>query len=325
MMHVFSYRLYFILFSGSSLCLQCSDISFSFLLSFDAPNSCVSAEDCDGYHCLLLWVGAFGLHGDWPREMDIYLLVQVLKVMAITLLKLRLYEPLHRQAIFLARILFPFLQLVAFILSLLTPLSLIYVIITSCTFFLLLWMVIILPPCSREITTPNPTAPISGYLRFPSRPFRGTQKLFFFSERLVILDAVMLRQSWVGFLTKLGYHQEGALWQLFNPSENAAYLCIDKIRPIRRKFMKHLKGFLKTCNTEILATYHKSSPYAERMASNFDMRLSSFNNFLCAAYTPVHGFIFFPFDSSKVYFPAYKANTNNQPTVIPSSSALTDN
>ena len=94
----------------------------------------------------LLWVGAFSSHRDWPRETDIYLLVQVLKVMAITLLKLRLYEPLHRKAIFLARILFPFLQLVAFILSLLTPLSLIYVTITSCTFFLLLWMVIILPP-----------------------------------------------------------------------------------------------------------------------------------------------------------------------------------
>ena len=29
----------------------------------------------------LLWVGAFSLHGDWPRETDIYLLVQVLKVM----------------------------------------------------------------------------------------------------------------------------------------------------------------------------------------------------------------------------------------------------
>ena len=61
------------------------------------------------------------------------------------------------------------------------------------------------------------------------------------------------------------------------------------------------------------------------MASNFDMCLSSFNNFLCAAYAPIQGFIFSPLDSSKVYFPAYKATTNNQPTVLPSSSALTDN
>ena len=89
--------------------------------------------------------------------------------------------------------------------------------------------------------------------------------------------------------------------------------------------MKHLKGFLKTCNTEILATYHKGFPYSGRMASNFDMCLSSFNNFLCAAYAPIHGFIFSPFDNSSVYFPAYKANINNQPTGIPSSSALTDN
>ena len=35
--------------------------------------------------------------------------------------------------------------------------------------------------------------------------------------------------------------------------------------------------------------------------------------------------IFSPLDSSKVYFPAYKANTNNHSTVLPSSSALTDN
>ena len=132
----------------------------------------------------LLWVGAFRLHGDWPREADIYLLVQVLKVMAITLLKLRLYEPLHRKTIFLARILFLFLHLVAFILSLLTPFSLIYATITSCTFFLLLWIVIILPPCSRELITPNPTASISGYFCFPSRPFRRTQSFFFKSSWL---------------------------------------------------------------------------------------------------------------------------------------------
>ena len=68
----------------------------------------------------------------------------------------------------------------------------------------------------------------------------------------------------------------------------------------------------------ILATYHKSSLYAERMVSNFDMCLSSFNIFLCDAYAPIHSFIFSPFDNSLVYFPAYKANTNNQPTVIPS-------
>ena len=104
-----------------------------------------------------------------------------------------------------------------------------------------------------------------------------------------------------------------------------AYLCIDKIRPIKRNFLKHLKGFLKTCNTKILATYHKSSPYAERMASNLDMCLSSFNNFLRAAYAPIHSFIFSTFDNSSVYFLAYKANTNNQPTGIPSSSALTNN